>query len=227
MVRAWRWVAAGLVVGTLPACSLLKKPGAGAGDGGESEASAAVVEAAAAAAPVAANEVDVARYPDEKATAGSTLTTEAPADLRTEVGAGGKLVVVLKKGTEVDKLAEHSSHYLVLTEDPRDATRKLMGWASQAAFSAFVFHAHDAGAIVEGGVHPAGDGGAAPAAAADAGAAPATGVVCVKQSPPGKCPAGFTVNGALCRVPCKTADECKGPGAKCNSGLCYNSGGCN
>jgi hypothetical protein len=240
MTRAWRWVVAGLVLGGLTGCSLLKKPGGDAGDAGEAGEAVGPVEAAAA--PLASNEGDVTRYPDEKATVGGALTTEAPAELRTQVGAGGKLVVVLKKGTEVDKLAEHAGHYLVVGEDPKDASRKLLGWASESAFGIVVHHReHDGGvgeggalAAGDGGAHAAGDGGAspareggAPAAATDAGSAPATGSVCVKQSPPGTCPAGFTVSGAVCRVPCKAATDCKGPDPKCNTGLCYNASGCN
>lgn len=225
MMRAWRWVAAGLVLGALPACSMLKKPGtADAGDGGES-APTAVVEAAAA--PLAVNEGDITRYPDEKTSTGSTLTTESPTELRTEVGAGGKLVVNLKKGTEVDKLAEHTGHYLVVAEDPKDASRKLMGWAGTSAFTVGIFHgpsvAHD------GGGAAAGDGGLHAATTGDAGPAPATGgaPVCVKQNPPGKCAAGYNVSGAVCRRPCAAASDCSGPDPKCNGGLCYNSGGCN
>lgn len=228
MVGAWRWVAAGLVLGALPACSMLKKPGAAdAGDGGESEASA--VAEAAAAAPLAMNEGDITRYPDEKSSTGSTLTTEAPADLRTEVGAGGKLVVVLKKGTEVDKVAEHAGHYLVVAEDPKDASRKLMGWAGTGAFTVGTFRGpivvHDGGAAapVEGGAHAATTSDAGPAPAPATGGAAA----CVKQNPPGHCAAGYNVSGAVCRLPCKAATDCSGPEPKCNGGLCYNSSGCN
>ncbi len=226
MVRAWRWVAAGLVLGALPACSMLKKPGAAdAGNGGESEASAV---AEAAAAPLAANEGDITRYPDEKASTGSTLTTEAPAELRTEVGAGGKLVVVLKKGTEVDKLAEHAGHYLVVSEDPRDASRKLIGWASTSAFTVGTYHGpsvtHDGGTVAgEGGAHAATTVDAGPPAPAKPGGA----AVCVKQNPPGHCAAGYNVSGAVCRRPCTAAADCSGPEPKCNGGLCYNSSGCN
>jgi hypothetical protein len=177
---AMGWGAWLCVAGALSGCSMLKKAPADAGEESGTEAAVAVVEAAAPA--VAANEADVTRYPDEKATAGSTLTTEGPAQLRTEVGPGGKLVVDLKKGTEVDKLAEHASHYLVIAEDPRDATRKLMGWASETAFAvgggfghgSLVLHAGDGGAVAAGdaGHAVAPGGGAAPAAA---------GSSCVKQ----------------------------------------------
>jgi hypothetical protein len=216
VVRSWRWVAAALTVSLVPACSMMKRDGADAGDGGEAEAAVAVVEAAAPT--LAANESDVTRYPDEKATAGSTLTTEGSAELRTEVGSGGKLVVVVKKGTEVDKVAEHASHYLVVAEDPRDATRKLMGWTADSAFSAG--SGYRGAAPNEHNEHPT---------KTDAGATPAPtvpGFSCVKQEQ-GKCAAGFKVSGAVCRLACKTPAECKGPEPKCNEGLCYAANGCN
>ena len=154
---------------------------------------------------------------------------EAPADLRTEVGSGGKLVVVLKRGTEVAKVAEHQSHYLVVAEDPKDTTRKLMGWASEGAFGGgphgVVPAAHAAG---DGGAVVASDAGHAAATDAGGGAAPPAGggaYSCVKQEK-GACPAGFTVNGAVCRIPCKAPTDCKGPDPKCNAGLCYASNGC-
>ncbi len=213
-----RWAAVAVAVSSLPACSMLKKGEAGdAGEGGASEASVAVVEAAP---PLASNEADVTRYPDEKLTTGSTLTTEGTAELRTEVGTGGKLVVVLKKGTEVDKIAEHASHYLVVAEDPKDAGRKLLGWAADSAFSAAAGGFHGA-APSEHNEHPTkGDAGAAPPAAPTLGA-----FSCVKQEA-GKCPAGFKVNGVVCRLACKAPADCKGPEPKCNDGLCYAANGC-
>ena len=174
------------------------------------------------------NEGDITRYPDEKSSTGSTLTTEAPADLRTEVGAGGKLVVVLKKGTEVDKLAEHAGHYLVVAEDPKDASRKLMGWAGTSAFTVGTFHGpivvHDGGGRRTGGRGRArGDDGRR---RAGAGTRDGRAAVCVKQKPPGTCAAGYNVSGAVCRLPCKAATDCSGPEPKCNGGLCFASSGC-
>ena len=229
---AMGWGAWLCVAGVLSGCSMLKKAPADAGDEGGAEAAVAVVEAAAPA--VAVNEADVTRYPDEKATAGSTLTTEGPAELRTEVGPGGKLVVDLKKGTEVDKVAEHANHYLVIAEDPRDATRKLMGWSGEGAFTgggyghgSLVPHAGDGGAVAAGdaghAVASADAGGGAPPAPATPAAA---GGSCVKQGAGGTCPAGFKANGAVCRFVCKAPTDCKGPDPKCNGGLCYASNGC-
>lgn len=224
------WLAA-LASATLcfgPGCK--KASTASATDAGDAGPMAPVAEVEAAAAPLASNEADVTRYADEKPTPGSTLTTESPADLRTEIGAGGKLVVLVKKGTEVSKVAEHSNHYLVVAEDPRDPTRKLMGWASDLAFGGAGGGVH-AG---PGAVHPgdAGvDGGAADAgpkvASTDAGggAAANPGLSCVKQQA-GKCTAPYVASQAVCRLPCKATAECKGPEPKCNGGFCYASNGC-
>jgi|HubBroStandDraft_6_1064221.scaffolds.fasta_scaffold867297_1 hypothetical protein len=210
--RSWGWALMAIAAATLAGCP--KQGGAGdAGDGGESEGAAPVPEAAP---PLAANEVDVTRYPDEKATVGSTLTTEGSAELRTEVGTGGKLVVVLKKGTEVDKIAEHASHYLVVGEDPKDAARKLMGWAAETAFTGGGGGFH--GGVPSAPVVRSDGGGAAPVA-------PSGGFSCVKQEA-GKCAAGFKVSGAVCRLMCKTPADCRGPEAKCNEGLCYAANGC-
>jgi hypothetical protein len=186
-----------------------------AADAGEGGPTAPVAQVEAAA-PLAANEADVTRYPDEKATPGSTLTTETPAELRTEVGAGGKLVFVVPKGTEVDKLAERASHYLLVVADPQ--ARRLMGWSSEGAFGG-------AGGFHPGGaaVHP-GDAGKV---VADAGSVPAgsSGFSCVKQKA-GKCTAPYVVSQAVCRLPCKLGADCKGPEPKCNAGLCFASNGC-
>ncbi len=227
MAAAWAAVSLG------PGC---KKATTAVTDAGEAGPTAPVAEVEAAAAPLASNEVDVIRYADEKPTPGSALTNESQADLRTEVGTGGKLVVVVKKGTEVSKLAEHSGHYLVVAEDPKDPSRKLMGWASDAAFGGGGGGFH--GSLAGGSVH-AGDGGAdggkvaaidaggSAAGGAGGGAAPAGGgsYSCVKQQA-GKCTAPYVVSGALCRLPCKAPSDCKGPDPKCNSGLCYASNGC-
>jgi hypothetical protein len=136
---------------------MLKKAGpADAGAGDEAAAAALLVEAAAA--PLAANESEITRYPDEKATPGATLTTVGSAELRTEVGAGGKLVVVLKKETEVSEVAEHAAHMLVVADDPKDASKKLIGWASEEAFEGKVMgHGHAVVAAGDGGMHAATD----------------------------------------------------------------------
>ena len=132
-------------------------------------------------------------------------------------------MVVVKKGTEVSKVAERAGHYLVVAEDPKDPTRKVMGWSSDVAFGG-------AGGGFHGGpaMHP-GDGGARrrrqDGFGGRRGAAAGGGFSCMKQQG-GKCAAPYVVSQAVCRLACKTAAECKGPDPKCNGGLCYASNGC-
>ncbi len=154
MMRAWGCVALAATASALMSCSLLKKPGAvdGGEDGPSGSASAAVE-----AGPIgeAVNQSEMTRYPDEKPIDHAPLTTESGGMMRTQAGAGGDLVVVLKKGTEVQKIAEHESYYLVLADDPKDATHKLMGWIAESAFSG-------GGSLHRTEPEPRGDGGAAP-----------------------------------------------------------------
>ena len=222
MKRAWGWVAAAAAAGALVSCSLIKKPGAGAGDGGEeaSVASGAVPEAAPPGEAVNASEMT--RYPDEKPIDHAPLTVESSASLRTQAGSGGDLVVVLKKGTEVEKLAEHEAFYLVLADDPKDTTRKLEGWVAESAFGAAPPHGR-------GEPEFRGDGGASPPHVADAGTKP--------PSPPpgpakpldvhktnGSCPPGYASCAAVCRLTCKTEAECGIATAKCTGGFCVGPG---
>ncbi len=193
-----------------------KKPGAT--DGGPAADAAptasAAVEAAAPSATVGANDADVTKYPDQNADNLEALTTRYTASARTETGAtGGKLVASLKAGTEVQRIADHEGYDLVLFNDPADATRKLEGWVAQGAFGSAPV------------VHHVGDGGAAPPSPTTPPPS-GNGYVCIKQNPPGKCAPGFSVFAAVCRVPCTSESQCKGPAPKCNGGFCYNSNGC-
>jgi hypothetical protein len=222
MARAWRWFAYGTFLTGIVGCSLLKKHAPpDAGDGAAEASVSAEVEAAPA--PLAANEADVTRYPQEKPESGTGTVEEAIATLRTETGTKGGLVAVLKKGTVVDKIAEHEGYSLVVAEDPKDPTRKVMGWTGNYAF--VLLHKRDAGVLGEGGVLA--DAGAGPAQA-DGGPAPTPSgdIVCVKQTTPGACPTGFLVSNSVCRTKCSTPADCKGPDPKCNAGKCYNANGC-
>jgi len=211
----------------LVACPFKKK---GPSDGGEDAVAAASASAeppAASAQQQAANESQVTRYPDERPFDHATVTTESSANVRTQAGSGGDLIIVLKKGTQVDKTAEHGESYLVIAEDPKDPSRKLMGWVVESAFGPEPVvvrrHEHDGGAGTPVDAGGGADAGKTPTV--DAGTQPSTSV-CVKQKPPGSCPAGYVVSQAVCRVPCKAATDCKGPEPKCNAGLCYASNGC-
>jgi len=216
MMRAWGCVAVAALAGAVMSCSLLKKPGSA--DGGEDAATEASA-AEAGSAVEAVNQSEMTRYPDEKAVDHAPLTAEFGGSMRTQAGSGGDLVIVLKKGTEVEKIAEHEGFYLVLADDPKDSTRKLMGWISESAFSAGPAHRTEP----EG----RGDGGGAPHAVADAG---------TKPPPPGPfrpldvhktngaCPAGYAACAAVCRLTCKSEPECGVSTAHCIAGFCVGPG---
>jgi hypothetical protein len=211
MIRTWRW----LVVSSC-ACILLgcppKKPGDDAGADGAASASA-VPEAAPA--PVAANDSDVTKYPDQGNDYMAPLTVRMTANTRTEASStAGKVVGQIKAGETVDEVADHGGFDLVVFPDPSDATRKLEGWAPHTIFTAQPIHYVDGGIPVPVVV----DAGPTPP--------PSTGFVCVKQNPPGTCRAGYSVSGAVCRTTCSVASDCKGPDPKCNGGKCYASNGC-
>jgi hypothetical protein len=198
------------------ACSLLKKPGAG--DAGEDAGSAAVTPEAAPPGE-AVNASEMTRYPDEKPVDHAPLTVaEQSANLRTQAGTAGDLVVVLKKGTEVQKLAEHGGFYLVLADDPKESSRKLMGWVSENAF--------EIGPSRRAEPEPHGDGGVAPHVA-DAGTKPAPGPakpLDVHKEANGGCPAGYAACGAVCRLTCKADGDCGVGTAHCTGGFCLGPG---
>lgn len=216
MKRAWGLVALAAMTGALTACSLLKKGSADGGEDGASEASAA---AATEAGPVeAVNESEMTRYPDEKPVDHAPLTAEAGGSLRTQAGPGGDSVIVLKRGTEVEKVAEHEGYYLVIADDPKDPARKLMGWVAESAFSGAAPHRSEP--------EPRGDGGAAPHAV-DAGTKPAPGPVkpLDVHKTNGVCPAGYAACAAVCRMTCKSEGECGGIAtAHCSGGFCMGPG---
>jgi hypothetical protein len=199
-------------------CSMLKKHAPDAGDGAAEASASAEVEAAPA--PLAANEADVTRYPQEKPETETGTIEEAMATLHTEIGAKGLLVGVLKKGAVVEKIAEHEGYSLVVADDPKDPSRKIMGWTGNHAF--VLLHKHDAGVLGDGGAFA--DAGAGPAHGD--GGQPAGDIVCVKQGDGGTCPTGFAVSGSVCRTSCSTPAECNGPEPKCKGGKCYNKNGC-
>jgi predicted flap endonuclease-1-like 5' DNA nuclease len=120
----------------LASCGLLGKKG---GDAADAEAEAAVAEVAEAAAPVAAtpaaaNENDVSRFPDEKKLENVAATIQRPTNVR-EIPGIGKVVASLAKGGTVTEIAQRSTFFLVVFENPADK-KQLMGWISQDSFTA-------------------------------------------------------------------------------------------
>lgn len=109
------------------------------GDAADAEVEAAVAEVAEAApppvaAPAAANENDVSRFPDEKKLDNVTATIQRQTNVR-EIPGIGKVVATLAKGGTVTEIAQRSTFFLVVFENPKDQ-KKLMGWISQDAFTA-------------------------------------------------------------------------------------------
>ena len=230
MQRAWGCVGVAAMASSLMACSLLKKPEAvDAGEGAVGEASAIAVPPAASAEAVNASEMT--RYPDEKPVDHAPITAEAGGSLRTQAGPGGDSVIPLKRGTEVEKLAEHGDYYLVLAEDPKDSTRKLMGWVADSAFGAGASpgtlpppHRAEPERKGDAGVTP-------PHPVVDAGAKPP--VPTPPSAPPrpldvhktnGVCPAGYAPCSAVCRLTCKAAADCGTSTAQCTGGFCLGPG---
>jgi hypothetical protein len=138
-------------------CKFLKKPGAEDAGTAATTDDAAVAEAvaddAAVAAPTgtdtasggtpslsadakAANEDDVARFSNE------TKLDNVPASILAATAnvrmspPFGTIFATLKKGTEVKQIAQRDKYYLVTFNDPKDASRRVMGWTHTDAFTA-------------------------------------------------------------------------------------------
>jgi len=122
----------------LPACRPFRIPpgdagaddaGAGSGGGGESNVG-----------PIADNDADITRYPDEKAVDHVLgVTRLAASNARTQAGASaGTVVAALPPGTSVDKIAVRRGWFLVVFIDPRDPSqgRRVLGWLDPADFVA-------------------------------------------------------------------------------------------
>jgi hypothetical protein len=137
--RGIRLVSCSVLLGLVPAlagCGLLGKKG---GDAADAQAEAAVAEVAEAApppaaTPAAANENDVSRFPDEKKLENVTATIQRPTNVR-EIPGIGKVVAALAKGSTVTEIAQRSTFFLVVFENPADK-KQLMGWITQDSFTA-------------------------------------------------------------------------------------------
>ena len=100
-------------------------------DAGADVADAADADAPDAAGPNAANELLVARYEDESPAEGSA-TLKAPAPLILSVPKGG-VALSLRVGEVVTLMAERNGFYRATAPDPKDPTRRLMGWVARLA----------------------------------------------------------------------------------------------
>lgn len=99
----------------------------------DDDSGAAAADAAADAAP-AANEKDIKRFPDEEAVTEAVSVQWPTVDAKTEPGTG-KVVTALPKGTAANLVARNGKTVLATFNDPKDATKLLMGWIPEDAFT--------------------------------------------------------------------------------------------
>lgn len=99
-------------------------------------ATASVAPSASATTAPTANESDVARFPDEKKLDERAVLQWSSSKVRKKPQ--GDPVVSLPKGTNVTKIAEHQGFFLITFADPKDSSKRLMGWVFKDAFTAEV-----------------------------------------------------------------------------------------
>jgi hypothetical protein len=125
-------------------CGLLNKKGGD--DGGAEAAVADIADTGTTPAPVAlaANEGDVARFPDEVKLANVPAVFQRSYNIR-ESPPAGVVISGLTKGVPVTQIAQRDRYFLILFEKPGQPGVKFMGWVHKDAFSAVVA---DAGPLV-------------------------------------------------------------------------------
>jgi len=176
-----------LVAVSVSACGMFKKKGEDDAGPDDAQAADAADEAAAAATPattappVAANVDDIARFPDETKIDNTAATIQRPTNVR-EVPQSGKVVAALSKGGAVVQIAQRKEFFLVVFDNPKDATKKLMGWVPADSFTA--------AAVADAGIKAITCGVGETALVGDA---PFCGKVCASDN---DCPAGQACKGA-------------------------------
>jgi hypothetical protein len=135
-------VALGLsLVAAVASCGILQKI---RGEDPDAEAAAdaetSPVEDAAATeppehTPLAANEDDIARFPDEAALDAVAATVQRTGSVR-EAPVTGAIVASLARNATVLQLAQREKYFLVVFDNPSEPSQKLMGWLHQDAFGA-------------------------------------------------------------------------------------------
>lgn len=129
-----------VLVAALTSCDKFKKNADADAAAPDTDAAAAVdPDAGATPAPVAqaaaANEPDIARFPDE-AKLDNVAATVARFSNAREVPQSGKVVAQLQKGTAVTEIASRKDAFLVTFADPKDPAKRLMGWIPADSFTA-------------------------------------------------------------------------------------------
>jgi hypothetical protein len=243
-LRRAPWLLALAVVCAAPACKPFRAP---SGDGGPGDdlGVAAVDAASGNIGPIADNDADITRYPDEQAVDHVLgVTRLAASNARTQAGAIlGAVVAALPPGTSVDKIAVRRGWFLVVFIDPKDVTagRRELGWLDPADF---VGPTGKPPAIhcelpripaLRGGqwtcVAPAPPGSApvpsltptSPTAPPAVPTAKPSRTLDVKQQG-GVCPGGYARCGAMCRAQCGRDADCGLASAHCQGGFCLGPG---
>lgn len=184
----------------VPACDFIKeKLGKGEEDAGDDGAVAAADADASAApaptedAPLATNEDDIARFPDETKLENVSATIKRTFNVR-DAPPAGTLVATVNNGQAVTQVASRlEGKYFLITFDDAKTSKKLMGWVHS---SAFVGAAVDAGII---------EPKCATGEVALFGDTPFCGKVCEKDAD------------------CASGQACKGSAAKWNKGKAGDS----
>lgn len=150
MNRLFRSACIASLVLAAASCGLLKKKGGGdeadaaieaavladVADGEAPDTGAAPTPTPTPAARVpAANENDIARFPDETKLADVAVATQRQYNVR-EAPPAGTIVTSLAKGTNVVQVAQRGQYFIIEFDDPKTAGQKMMGWVHADAFSA-------------------------------------------------------------------------------------------
>lgn len=181
-------------------CGLFKKGDADAGSLADLLADAGAGATTTTAPPItAANSAAVARFATETAVS-ETRFIASVSTPRTSPKSG-TIVATLKVGTEVTRVATNSGDSLITFADPANPTVTLMGWVTDAAFTATIVKKIVDAGVDSGAVAAVVDAGA-PAAAADAGG------FGTFSCQPGKSAVNLAGK-AQCRKSCLQNSDCK------------------
>ena len=198
--------------------------------------------------PIADNDADITRYPDEKAVDHLLGVTRLVASsARTQAGASlGSVVAALPPGTSVDKIAVRRGWFLVVFIDPKDpgAGRRLLGWLDPVDFvgptgklPAVHCELPKVPVLVAGkwtcaapaptvpGTVPTGRRSPPTVPSLpEAGPAPRPSRPLDVKQQAGACPGGYAKCGVLCRLQCGRDADCGLASAHCQGGFCLGPG---
>jgi hypothetical protein len=239
-MRRVSWLLAGVIVCALLGCRPFR---ASTGDGGPAEDPGGETADAAGGivGPIADNDADITRYPDEKAVDHLLgVTRLAASNARTQAGGNvGSVVAALPPGTSVDKVAVRRGWFLVVFIDPKDpgAGRRLLGWLDPTDFvpptgklPAVHCEMPKVPVVVAGKwtcAIPAAPGPSTVPTVPplpEAGPAPKPSRPLDVKQQGGACPGGYAKCSALCRLQCGKDADCGLATAHCQGGFCLGPG---